>query len=62
MSDCTVAMQNGKIYAAVSHSLPPKYLTQEMARLYKDLWRVPGCEIRVLPVEQVRQMEWASPT
>ena len=62
MADATIFEQDGKIYAAFSHSMPPKDLAKEIGKEIRAMHTVPRARMRVVSVEEVRTMPFATPS
>ena len=62
MSDCTIFEQDGKVYAAFSHQMPPKDLAREVGKEIRAMSTVPRARMRVVSAEEVRQMPFGSPS
>lgn len=62
MADVTIFEQDGKVYAALSHTMAPKELAKETADEIRYMPRVPRAKMRVVPSEELKQMTWAKPS
>lgn len=61
MGDSTIFEQDGKVYIALSHAMPPKDLATETAKAIRGMRYIKGARMRVVSAEELRSMPLSSP-
>ena len=61
MGDVTIFEQDGKVYAALSHTMSPKELAKWTADEIRYMPKVPRAKMRVVTSAELKQMKWAKP-
>lgn len=61
MSDTTIFEQDGIVYLALCHSMPPSHLAKETAKGIREMARIPRARMGVVSVEEVRKMPFGVP-
>ena len=61
MTDATIFVQDGIVYAALSHEMPTKDLAKETAAEIRWMAKVPRAKMLVCDVEEVRKMPFGKP-
>lgn len=61
MADVTIFEQDGKVYCALSHSMPTKELAKETAKGIREMAKIPRGKMRVVSVEEFKKMPFEEP-
>lgn len=61
MSDTTIFEQDGVVYFAICHSVPPKDLAKKIACEIRAMAKIPRARMRVVSTEEVRKMPFGKP-
>lgn len=62
MPDVTIFEQDGKVYTAISHSMPVRDLAKETARGIREMGKIPRAKMRVVSREEFATIPFAEPT
>lgn len=62
MADVTIFEQDGKVYAALSHTMNARELAKETAAEIRYMDKIPRSCMRVITSEELKQKTWAKPS
>lgn len=61
MGDVTIFEQDGKVYRALSHTMPVKDLARETACGIREVAKIPRAKMKVVSVEEFKSMPFEAP-
>ena len=62
MSEITIFEQDGKVYTAISHTMPVRELAKNTAKEIRYMPKVPRAKMRVVSKDEFRKLPWGKPT
>lgn len=61
MGDVTIFEQDGKVYRALSHTMPVKDLARETACGIREAAKIPGAKMKTVSLEEFKSMPFGEP-
>lgn len=62
MSDITIFEQDGKVYTAISNTMPAKELAKNIAKEIRHMPKIPRARMRVVTKEECLKLPWGTPS
>jgi hypothetical protein len=61
-NEATIFEQDGKVYVAISHSIPAGHLAKMIAKEIRYMSKIPRARMRIVSMDEVRKMPFGRPS
>ena len=61
MGDVTIFEQDGKVYCALSHTMPVRDLAKETAHGIREAAKIPRAKMKVVSIEEFKSLPFEAP-